>query len=719
MLVRANAVFFVLAAALTACSGRAGHQPEPPVVGFDSRDAGRDGSGDVGGDARPDTAPIVLPVGCEPEQCGNGLDDDCDDSVEEGCFCLPIETASCFRGRAEQRGVGACRDGTMTCSAGLEFGTWGPCEGDVAPALREVCDGAGLDEDCNGAIDDGCACNDGEMRSCGDDTGECRPGTQRCEGGMLTTCEGATGPVAEGCNNLDDDCDGNVDEGITRPCGTGTCMDGTQRCVAGGWDECTGATAATDESCDGADNDCDGNVDETLIRACGSSTGSCRPGTQSCTTGTWSICSGETMPALESCNDADDDCDGNVDEGVTRACGSSTGICRPGTETCSAGSFGTCIGGTTPGAETCDGSLDENCNGTVDEGCTCAVGTTMPCGTATGACNPGSQTCNSSGAWGACMGAIGPTPEVCNGVDDDCNGTVDDPGTCPTAPPSVMCGAAITRQVLSTVTLSGSGADPDGGTTTFRWRVVSRPTGSTSVPVDPSRATTTFFLDAAGSYTLELCATDDEGEQTCCRVAVTSTAPPGLHFEVQWSTAYGDVDVHLLSAAVAPDNGWFTTQDCYFRNTAPDWGTAGAPGNPTLDRDDVDGYGPENITITNAPTSGTYDVGVHYFCDRSAAGRGSTEATVRVYCDDAIIATYSGITLSETDDWVTVAAVDYPSCVGRSVNRRTNGTQLLPSTVTVPYHCEIPCTSNADCPSGERCASVRAGGPPRIICWLD
>ena len=40
----------------------------------------------------------------------------------------------------------------------------------------------------------------------------------------------------------------------------------------------------------------------------------------------------------------------------------------------------------------------------------------------------GIQGCDANGQWRPdCRGAVGPVVEICNGVDDDCNGTVDDP----------------------------------------------------------------------------------------------------------------------------------------------------------------------------------------------------------------------------------------------------------------------------------------------------
>jgi hypothetical protein len=180
-----------------------------------------------------------------------------------------------------------------------------------------------------------------------------------------------------------------------------------------------------------------------------------------------------------------------------------------------------------------------------------------------------------------------------------------------------------------------------------------------------------------------------------------------------------------------PDDGWFTPDDCYWA-TCPsgiDWPPAGADNNPVLDIDDTDGNGPENVTIDQHPASGTYHVGVHYYCEHSLQqtgeppidpGSGPTEARVQVYCDGALIATYDRIRLNGTDDWETVAEVDYPSCVGMSVGARTTGDEILlmnPASV-FPRHCDLSCSSDADCLANESCQVVSGMGPPRLQCLL-
>src|SRR5690606_26945355 len=59
-------------------------------------------------------------------------------------------------------------------------------------------------------------------------------------------------------------------------------------------------------------------------------------------------------PSAETCNGRDDDCDGRIDEGVTRSCSSA---CGSGTQTCSAGSWGSCSA-PQPVTEVCNGRDD-------------------------------------------------------------------------------------------------------------------------------------------------------------------------------------------------------------------------------------------------------------------------------------------------------------------------------------------------------------------------
>ena len=124
------------------------------------------------------------------------------------------------------------------------------------------------------------------------------------------------------------------------------------------------------------------------------------------------------------CDGVDNDCDGVVDNGAI-AC---TGACGSGTEICSGGVVMGCSTDTGV-AEMCDG-IDNNCDGTADEGCDCVDGATMPCGISIGACAAGTQTCV-GGTWSACVGATAPAAfDACNGIDDNCDGSVDEGFPC-------------------------------------------------------------------------------------------------------------------------------------------------------------------------------------------------------------------------------------------------------------------------------------------------
>ncbi len=121
----------------------------------------------------------------------------------------------------------------------------------------------------------------------------------------------------------------------------------------------------------------------------------------------------DCTPTTESCNGVDDDCDGVIDNGATRANVCGLGVCaHTGTATCG-GQPIACepLAGTV--AETCNG-LDDDCDGLTDE----ASGLS-PCGT--GICARWLPACGMT-----CNPLHGAAAEVCNGQDDDCDGETDD-----------------------------------------------------------------------------------------------------------------------------------------------------------------------------------------------------------------------------------------------------------------------------------------------------
>jgi len=166
--------------------------------------------------------------------------------------------------------AGICNYGTRTCS----FDGWSDCRGAIGPS-EEICDG--IDNDCNSVIDDTFPeqhqlCGFVEGADYG--VGVCTPGVMKCDNGGLY-CDGHTGPSEEVCDGLDNNCDGSVDEGVANttaivcydgPDGTmaiGECRAGVRYCQDGGFDgPCDGQVVPVEEICDNLDNDCDGEVDE-------------------------------------------------------------------------------------------------------------------------------------------------------------------------------------------------------------------------------------------------------------------------------------------------------------------------------------------------------------------------------------------------------------------------------------------------------------------------
>ena len=256
---------------------------------------------------------------------------------------------------------------------------YGPCE----PLCgEEICNG--LDDDCDGEIDEG------QLNACG-----------QCGQTPYEICDGH-----------DNDCDGETDEYLISECST-LCEQGWQECQYGNWVNCT-AQQPTTEICDGLDNNCNGFVDEDLDCLCTKEqVGSLFPCSQpplicgqgfiqcvckdqncnetvatECHALCWhypipnEVCHENGIIIDETCNNFDDDCDELIDENLLRTCYSGSpktldmGTCKAGEQTCHEGLWG---GGTPfmPGAcpgevlpapvDNCNGD-DENCDGLIDGG---------------------------------------------------------------------------------------------------------------------------------------------------------------------------------------------------------------------------------------------------------------------------------------------------------------------------------------------------------------
>jgi hypothetical protein len=382
-----------------------------------------------------------------------------------GAQCTEGDLASCpDRPNAEAiacvafRCAYQCNEGFADDNGDLASPTGDGCESDCIPTNDgvETCDG--LDNNCDGAVDEGFdvgeACTVGE--------GECAAsGVITCRPSGVAECGATAGtPDNETCDGLDNDCDGEVDEGNPGSGGScstgdqGQCSQGTEQCQNGSL-VCIANLQPAAESCggdltgDGVDNDCDGTVDENCADCAENSqiacydgpaatrgVGACSDGTQTCVNGAFGACSGAQLPSSESCNDVDDDCDGQTDEDFANkgtSCTVGLGVCQaPGVFECAQNGFTTeCVPtqpSFAPSAELCDG-LDNDCDGQTDEdftlGARCSVGV--------GACRSNGQTvCSPSGSTTTCNAVAGtPSTEVCgNFVDDDCDGDIDEDCNC-------------------------------------------------------------------------------------------------------------------------------------------------------------------------------------------------------------------------------------------------------------------------------------------------
>ncbi len=318
----------------------------------------------------------------------NSIDDDCNplttDGINEPWYSQPT---SC--------GVGACQGavGQLTCTAGSQYNTCNPYLNATNESCGDNSGYDGIDNNCDGTIDLNCE------SYCDQDNDTYSPHMICALAGYgINDCYDNDANINPGmpdlCNSINDDCDSSPD-GIDEPwynnpttCGVGVCANtGNWLCIAGNAaDTCAAGTpTGNDDNCNGLDENCNSIADENYIptqTTCG--IGECiRTGQLVC------ISSDEInncvpgAPQPEICDELDNNCNSQADEGVTTtyyqdidndAYGNSTVTI----EACSlpfgyAGQNSDCNDLNSyinpAAAELCNG-IDDNCNITVDEGFT-------------------------------------------------------------------------------------------------------------------------------------------------------------------------------------------------------------------------------------------------------------------------------------------------------------------------------------------------------------
>jgi hypothetical protein len=226
----------------------------------------------------------------------------------------------------------------------------------------------------------------------------------------------------------------------------------------------------------------------------------------------------------------------------------------------------------------------------------------------------------------------------------------------------------------------------EGEITRWAWRV-DQPTGSQSVFVPSATVPNpTFEANVAGRYMFYLDVWDARGRKSESPAVFELVVVPdgALHIELLWTTpgdpdetdsgpfAGADVDLHFLhpsapSIPTAPDldgdgrpDPYFDQPfDCYWFNPRPDWGAVGSAldDDPSLDRDDTDGAGPENINLSAPENGRRYGVAVHYWNDHAY---GPSLVTLRIYVHQQLVAEKTSVRLINYDLWH-AAWIDWPS----------------------------------------------------------
>ena len=377
----------------------------------------------------------------------------------------------------------------------------------VHPGADELCDG--IDNDCDGFVDDDDPSGIGETTSWADVDGDgfgdpsaasawCAiPSGYVADDGDCDDDDPTIHPAAdELCDGVDNDCDGLVDDDDSPVVGGGAwypdddadgygdpgamvtaCMQPSGHLAEAG--DCDDGDASAhpgaDERCDGVDNDCDGDIDEAdaidpstfygdvdgdgfgdpwnTSTACHASAGFVADSSD-CDDGDAAI----NPAASEACNGYDDDCDGLVDDddsGITGGSawyldgdadgygdpGAMVAAClQPGGYLADASDCDDDDASAHPGAdELCDGA-DNDCDGAIDEADAIDVSVFLADVDGDGFGDPSSATaaCSAPRGYVAESGsglddcddgdaAINPAAtELCDGVDNDCDGLVDD-----------------------------------------------------------------------------------------------------------------------------------------------------------------------------------------------------------------------------------------------------------------------------------------------------
>lgn len=229
--------------------------------------------------------------------------------------------------------------------------------------------------------------------------------------------------------------------------------------------------------------------------------------------------------------------------------------------------------------------------------------------------------------------------------------------TCPM--PVIVIDEGEEVEPQTTLHLHGGQSVPSSGTIkSYNWSVDQPPDNKFQILPIAGAQDPTHEANVSGDYkycldvcdTAGKCSNDPDCNTTACKT-VRVISKDGIHVELTWTTpgdpdpydtgpdAGSDMDLHFAHPfASGPDidgdgkpDPWFNIPyDCYWGNKHPQWESVNAniKDDPTLDRDDTDGAGPENLNLDVPKTGRVYRIGVHYWNDH---GFGDSDPTIKIF----------------------------------------------------------------------------------------
>ena len=380
--------------------------------------------------------------------------------------------------------------------------------------------------------------------------------------------------------------------------------------------------------------------------------------------------------------------------------------------------------------------INDDCDRAVDEGCVCLPGTSRACFSGTpdrrnvGACSDGVEYCNEFGIYDTCSNEHIPAMEVCDGLDNDCNGVTDDgfsgcsAFTCPgneIVPP------------LATHTLRGDRVYA-GGPATYAWGIecpASVPAELCPTLATPNAMNSDVYLTASGAYRVTVVVTLPDGTtQNCAWTLYVRGGDGGLRVELNWDSMLDgrgghDMDLHLHRWTDNDvESNWFTDDDCYYANCQPEnhsltwpghadsdlmncstaphgggveWNARGACANPRLDVDtngtdgacngaetdpDSDAFcAPENINVDSPVIGQPYRVLANFYSD-SLSPR-ATNVYVNIFCGGNLRGSFG----YDPDTGI----MDFSSSDGGGFGGESNASWIVADVVFFAGECGLDC----------------------------